>query len=272
MNVQRAGASLHYTTRGQGPVLLVLQGGDGDAEGSDFIAQRLESRFTVLTYDRRGLSRSKIEPGGALPDSLAVHTDDAVAVLDAVTREPALVVGISIGAAIGLDLLARYPLKVKRLVAFEPPVTTMLPAEERDVAVAMQSEIESLFKAKGAGFAMRRFFEMAGVKLDDLEPGVSLPAPNPGRLRNIEFFLAHDTAAVRGFTPDVAALAKQKDKLVLGGGAGAREALPYRCGAAVAHALGLEVVEFKGAHNAHTAQPTAFAQRVVELLATSSEA
>jgi pimeloyl-ACP methyl ester carboxylesterase len=266
MNVRRAGATLHHEVRGHGPVLLILQGGDGDAQGSDFIAERLESRFTVLTYDRRGLSRSKIDEGGELPDTLAVHTEDASAVLAAVTQEPAFVAGISIGGAIGLDLLARHSQQVRRLVSFEPPVTQLMPEAERDVAVATQLEIEALYKAKGAGFAMRRFFEIAGVKLDDIEPGVTLPAPNPGRLRNIEFFLAHDTSAVRGFTPDVEALKAQRAKLVLGGGSAAREALPFRCAAALAKAVGLELVEFKGAHNAHTAQPTAFAEKLASLL------
>jgi hypothetical protein len=93
-----------------------------------------------------------------------------------------------------------------------------------------------------------------------------MPAPNPGRLRNIEFFLAHDTAAVRQFMPDVKALKAQVGKLVLGGGAAAKDALPYRCAVAVAQALGVQVVEFKGAHNSHTAQPTAFAQKLSSLL------
>ncbi len=264
--VERAGATLHYKLRGQGPVLLVLQGGDGDAEGSDFIAERLEARFTVLSYDRRGLSRSKIEPGGAMPETLQVHTEDAVAVLKAVTEAPAFVVGISIGAAIGLDLLARHPERVKKVVCFEPPVTKLLPEAERETGVAAQAEIEALYQAKGAGFAMRRFFELTGVRFNDVEPGVPMPPPNPGRLRNIEFFLAHDTAAVRAFVPDLPALKAQREKLVLAGGEAAKDALPYRCGLAVAQALGVPVVDFKGAHNAHTAQPTAFAQQLVELL------
>jgi pimeloyl-ACP methyl ester carboxylesterase len=49
---------LTYKVRGTGPVLLIIQGGAGDADGSDRLADRLIDAYTVVTYDRRGLSRS----------------------------------------------------------------------------------------------------------------------------------------------------------------------------------------------------------------------
>ena len=55
------GASLYYKVQGSGPLLLMLQGGDGDAEGSDGVAAHLIDRYTVVSYDRRGLSRSKLD-------------------------------------------------------------------------------------------------------------------------------------------------------------------------------------------------------------------
>ena len=38
--------------------MLILQGGAGDADGSEALANELARDFTVVTYDRRGLSRS----------------------------------------------------------------------------------------------------------------------------------------------------------------------------------------------------------------------
>jgi pimeloyl-ACP methyl ester carboxylesterase len=55
------GAQLHYRVRGTGPLLILLAGGDGDAESFDGLADLLVDHFTVVTYDRRGLSRSVIE-------------------------------------------------------------------------------------------------------------------------------------------------------------------------------------------------------------------
>src|SRR6266542_586527 len=78
------GATLYYRLRGAGPLLLILQGGAGDAEGSNAMAARLVDAYTVLSYDRRGLSRSTLDgstdgptdgPAGAV--SIQTHADDA---------------------------------------------------------------------------------------------------------------------------------------------------------------------------------------------------
>src|SRR5271169_1640190 len=105
------GASLHYRKRGSGPLLLILQGGDGDAGGSNGIADHLADYYTVVTYDRRGLSHSKID-NSAQNLRLETHTDDVHYLLAALTAEPVLVFGASLGALMGLDLAARFPEQV----------------------------------------------------------------------------------------------------------------------------------------------------------------
>ena len=93
-------------TQGHGPPLLMLQGGDSDADGTDALAAHLIDHYTVLSYDRRGLSRSSVDDPSA-PVDLSTHCDDAARLLAAVTDEPALVFGTSIGALLGLDLVSR---------------------------------------------------------------------------------------------------------------------------------------------------------------------
>jgi pimeloyl-ACP methyl ester carboxylesterase len=51
-------ATLFYRVRGKGPLLLMLAGGHGDADTTDTVCEQLTNQFTVVTYDRRGLSRS----------------------------------------------------------------------------------------------------------------------------------------------------------------------------------------------------------------------
>jgi pimeloyl-ACP methyl ester carboxylesterase len=53
-----AEVNLYYTIRGDGPMLLILQSGAGNADSSEDMANQLSDDFTVITYDRRGLSRS----------------------------------------------------------------------------------------------------------------------------------------------------------------------------------------------------------------------
>jgi pimeloyl-ACP methyl ester carboxylesterase len=116
--VEAIGAAIHYKISGRGPVLLVLPDGDGDADASDRLAADL-SGFTVVTYDRRGTLRSPIEDPRQ-PVTLETHADDAARVLIAVTTHAARAVGSGVGAAIGLELVARHPHRISMLVAFEP--------------------------------------------------------------------------------------------------------------------------------------------------------
>ena len=71
------GASLFYRLRGEGPLLLLLPGGDGDADACEAMATHLEARFRVLAYDRRGLSRSVCDDRTTAPGLLTHVEGDA---------------------------------------------------------------------------------------------------------------------------------------------------------------------------------------------------
>src|SRR5919108_4494073 len=90
------GATLYYEVRGSGPVLLMIPGGPTDAGMFTGLADLLADRYTVVTYDPRGHSRSTLD--GA-PEDVAVdlHADDAARLLDAVSDGPAYVFGSSGG-------------------------------------------------------------------------------------------------------------------------------------------------------------------------------
>lgn len=45
------GATIHYLVRGRGPVLLIAQSGEGDAERGTDLVDQLAGDFTVVTYD-----------------------------------------------------------------------------------------------------------------------------------------------------------------------------------------------------------------------------
>jgi pimeloyl-ACP methyl ester carboxylesterase len=125
------GATLFYCVRGSGPMLLILPGGDGDADSTDSLCKQLDERYTIVTYDRRGLSRS-IPDSSAESLTISTHSDDAHRLLAELTNQPASVFGSSIGALVGLDLVARHPEQVRVLVAHEPPAWELLPDAERD--------------------------------------------------------------------------------------------------------------------------------------------
>src|SRR5690349_12079780 len=78
------GATLYYDVRGTGPVLLISQSGEGDADRTVDLVDALAEDFTVVTYDRRGLSRSVLDDPAAVP-TMVEHADDVHRLLAEVT-------------------------------------------------------------------------------------------------------------------------------------------------------------------------------------------
>lgn len=262
MDVDVPGARIYYRTRGTGPVLLLLPGGDGDADAYDALVEHLEPYFTVVTHDRRGLSRSTGTPAG-----LATHADDAARVLAAVTDTPALVFGSSIGAAIALELTQRHPDQVRLTVSHEPPINSLLPDGAREELANAQREVEEIHDQAGALPAMARLVQLAEMDFTDKEPDVRLARPGPARLPNIEAFLTHDAPAVRRYQADEAALRAVAGQLVPAVGMTSTGLVP-RCAVALADLLKTDVTTFPGGHNGPVLRPRAFADRLRGVLDT----
>jgi pimeloyl-ACP methyl ester carboxylesterase len=115
--VQIRGTSIYTEVRGEGPAILIIPGGAEDAEGWRPVAERLQGHL-VVTYDRRGTLRSGREdwPGRGSVQ----HADDAVALLDALTIDDALVFGGSSAGIVAVELALRYPSRIRRALVFEP--------------------------------------------------------------------------------------------------------------------------------------------------------
>jgi pimeloyl-ACP methyl ester carboxylesterase len=262
------GASLYYEVRGSGPTLLLISGGPADADVYAGLAARLADRYTVVTYDPRGNSRSLVE-GPSQDWRVDVHGDDAARLLAAVGEGPAYVFGNSGGAQVGLDLAARHPDKVDTLVAHEPPATELLPdaAEHR----ARAQDLYGTYRKDGVGAAMQKFLSSAG--LNEGPPPAAAGEPSPeqraalGRMgRNMELFLAHGVRQIGAFVPDVAALRAGSPRIVVGGGETSGDQLARRAATALAQRLGTRLVSFPGAHGGFTTHPEAFAGRLHEVL------
>lgn len=117
--VDANGTKLYYERRGSGPSLLFISGSEGDAEEYLRVAELLDDEFTVLTYDRRGFSRSP-RPVGYIGTTVDRQTDDAAALLGALQLSPAGVWGNNSGAIIGLNLTLRYPEFVSKAMLHDP--------------------------------------------------------------------------------------------------------------------------------------------------------
>ncbi|MFB4272740.1 alpha/beta fold hydrolase [Nonomuraea sp. GTA35] len=259
------GARLFYEVRGSGPVLLVMLGGSTDPAMAAPLAEVLSDRYTVITYDRRGYSRSPLsEPFGERP--VERHADDALRLLQAAGSAPAHVFATHAGALIALDLLARQPDRVRRLVAHEPPVCELLPDADR--WSRLTDEALGLFEREGAGAAMRRIGEETGLMAPG-PPDPGLPAWVRDMLTrmaaNAEPNLRYELRAFSRYVPDAAAL--RGAPLVVAYGADDRGTLFHRAALAVAEHLGRQAVELPGDHVGYLRSPAAFAEALHACLA-----
>ncbi len=263
------GATLYHEIRGAGPVLLAIPGGPTDAGIFAGFANYLSDRYTVVTYDPRGHSRSALD-GGPQDIPAQVHADDAAALIGSLTSEPAHVLGSSGGATIGLDLASRHGDKVNTLVAHEPPVMELLPDADR--WRALFQDIYDTYKTEGVFPAMGKFgaaVEEGGPSYADAQQPENNPAAEEmmGRMMaNFDLFLGHEIRQIGGYVPDIAALKASPTRLVIAGGKTSGQQGAYRAAAALAEKLGIELTQFEGAHGGWGAPEEAFASRVDEIL------
>jgi pimeloyl-ACP methyl ester carboxylesterase len=104
-----------YETVGNGDAVVVVPGPNGDHTGFAVLADLLASRFTVVTYDRRGRGESSDTP----PYSVTREVEDLAAVIHAAGGS-AGVFGHSSGAILALEAAAAG-LPITKLAVYEPP-------------------------------------------------------------------------------------------------------------------------------------------------------
>lgn len=260
------GASIFYRSCGRGPPVLILAGGDADADATDPLRDALAEQHRVITMDRRGLSRSRIDPGATAP-TIATHAQDAHQLLAALTEEPAYVFGTSIGGLIGLELIAQHPEQVKMLVVHEAPTAELLPEAEREALAAAQQAMLRAFRTQGVEAAMKRSAELAGLDPEDREPDLPPPPKRPEPERNMTFLLASDVPQVIAYRLDIPDLDVQAHKITPAAGASTRRTLLHRCAVALAETLERPLVEFPGGHTGWLLRPKAFAARLIQTFA-----
>jgi pimeloyl-ACP methyl ester carboxylesterase len=277
------GATLHYEIRGTGPVLLMICGGIYDAALLADLAGRLADDHTVITYDRRGNSRSPLteQPG---PQCVPVHADDAHRLLLAVAPgQAAAVFGNSSGAQIGLELAARHPEQVRTLVAHEPPVWDVLPdgAQWR----ALTTEAAAIYRASGVGPAMARFGAAMGMAGDHQDGGNNTNDNADGNVQgasgdgetadtagppevlemmsrmaaNTEFFLGYEVESFGEHPTDVSALSAAGTRILLAAGEESAGQPPHRAALALADRLGSTPVIVPGGHGGFASHAEGFA-------------
>lgn len=262
------GGQLYYETRGAGPTLVLIPGGNGDVAPFEGIAALLADRFRIVAYERRGFSRSPLD-GEPSADRLTADSRDLLAVLDHYGGDPAHLLGSSSGAIVALDFLTRWPDRVATAVAHEPPLVRLLP--DADAALAAMDDAYQVWRQDGFEAGMAAFARSIGLPQT---PGPwsaeALPPPMAEMMRrvgqNMTFWFEHELRQDPRALPDLEALRAARTRIVLGCGADSFGTIPHRPNLVLAERLGLEPMIFPGGHAGYTSDPAPFADRLADLL------
>jgi pimeloyl-ACP methyl ester carboxylesterase len=258
------GATLYTETRGSGPLLLFIVGGNGDPGVFVPVADKMADEFTVVTYARRGFALSAVE--SAVEDStrLSVDVSDAVALIREHGDQPAYVFGSSSGAIVALELAATHPRLVTSVVAHEPPILSLL-----DDGDDWRTEFDSIYATyvtEGLWPALRRFGDAIGMGGSGGPPPASSDSDEYRRRSDFDmkFFFEHEFRQYPAYVPDFDALTLVASQIVPAGGKQSRlaNAMPYRPAVNLAKLIGRELVEFSGGHVGYVMVPSEFAAQL----------
>lgn len=268
-HLEAGGARLYYELRGDGPALLLIPGASGDAGMYRLAAEHLARDFTVITYDRRGNSRSTA-PAGWSATSVDEQADDAAALIAGLGLAPAFVFGNSSGATIAIDLALRHPEVLRAVVAHEPPKIGTLPDRD-DFLAGLKERMREAVAEGGYPNAMRAFHGwLIGADEEEADPALRERVEANG-----ENWITRELGIVDRYDAPAELIAARTTPLVIGvgttGGTDLHTGLLDTYTGALrdlATQLGAGFVSFTGAHVPYESIPDVFATELTEVLAS----
>jgi pimeloyl-ACP methyl ester carboxylesterase len=250
------GGALYYQTRGNGPALVLLGGGPSNADTLGPLAGQLARDCTVVTYDRRGYSRSRQDDAGEQV-GIPGHGRDLIALLTALAAAPVSLFGTSFGALVALEGAASAPGLVGTLIVHEPPLGQLLAGDQRK---PFDLDLDA---RPDAGAALDAIAASIGVTRGAAAGTSGRRGP---RAADVETFIRRDAPAIGAYHLDLARLDDLRDRTVVTGSEDGRAFYPYQCALSLAGSLGTQLVELPGNHAGMIQDPAPFAARLRLLL------
>jgi len=253
--------TLYYEVRGSGPPFVLIPGGNGDASVYKPVALELSRRhFRVVTYDRRGYSRStNANTDAGTPDQgnrVLTDVDDVARLIRHLSPDaPATVFGSSSGAIVALTLLAQHSELVRTLVAHEPPAVTLLPDGSREQMMAAMEPVYEEFR------------NARSLEVTCATEGIGTERPGPSCApANLISWMESEMRQYPWTTIDVELLKEKVDQLLLVGGRDGKNLMPYQPNMVLAKRTGSEVIDLPGGHLGYKTHPKEFAAELLMAL------
>lgn len=253
MYLEKKDVSLYYEVKGTGEPLLLIHGIVVDSGFYDRTSALLAEQFKVITYDRRGNSRSKLK--GEKFFSMDTQIEDILDLLNELGIRQTYIVGCSAGAVIGERFLERYPNRVRHLVMYEPAMFKLM--ENEPGLREWITEIHHLVETHKFSNAILRFTEQ-------------MPFPDPRspkkeaevsfrEMGNHEYALSCEFPGLVAYEPDLKKIKEQAGKVTLAAGEKSGDTIYARAAARMAIKTGKKEIYYPGSHNLPYDLPLEFA-------------
>ncbi|RAL13051.1 alpha/beta fold hydrolase, partial [Aspergillus homomorphus CBS 101889] len=266
------GARLYYEVRGQGPLVLIMSGGNGTAAFFASFASLLASQCQVVTYDRRGFWRSPLKDATNFDPTrlLQANVEDAAALIRHLSpHSPAIVFGSSWAADIALNLLSTHPHLIRKVIVHEPVLGNLFePAILQGFSDDMD-RIIAAFRKHGVPAANAMLTSITSSKRDRelfraspvFKQLMAIP-PN-----NQNWYFGVEIVEWRQFTtlnPEI--LLDHRDKLILLRGAEESPDLTAQPVCILSDRLNLPVIDMPGGHLGYITHQVGFVHSFVQVL------
>jgi pimeloyl-ACP methyl ester carboxylesterase len=264
------GARLYYEIQGSGPLMLMIPGASGEAGVFKKVTEHLALRYTVITYDRRGFSRSRLDGPQDYDHRLETDADDVRRLIEHLSDKPAIIFGSSSGGVIALEVLTRHPSVVRTLAPFEPAAMRLLPDGQKWVNFLF--EIYDLYRQSGVELALKQFRERTFPECDhEAMARARYPKNEEYVPANAAYWFEHELRQYPAVDIDIDSLKAHADRIVLVAGRESRGYPAYEVNVELGKRIGRPLIELPGGHVGYVSQPAEFAREFIQALTTTAQ-
>lgn len=251
------GVEIYCKVLGRGAPLLMIHGIVVDADFFDMCRDYLAEKHTIITYDRRGCSRSD-----GLQSALEREVLDAASVLRHFANGRADVVGCSAGGVVACALAQQYPQLIRKAILHELPLFDVVDLTEAEQAWV--NKAHDLVRSGKYERALRRMLSI--IDLSTAESDTE--AVRERQWKDGLLFMEHEFEefVTYGSRNTQKGIARLEGVAVAAVGANSRESLCGRATKKLADLAEIPCVIFPGGHNAAKELPQEFAEKIEMLI------
>ncbi|GAA5807337.1 hypothetical protein MFLAVUS_000695 [Mucor flavus] len=183
--IQVEGASIAYEVSGTGPCILLVPGGNGDCKIFKKIRNLLIGHFTVVIYDRRGFSYSKMIGPQNYDKAIETDVEDIYNLMKSITNKQFVLFSNSLGGIIASKYLITYPETVSQVFLHEP-MFDLSSLPEGDIIRKKHEEMYNVYETENETEGIR---SVARYYFNDLDFSFFEGEPTAELVRNrISYF------------------------------------------------------------------------------------